>query len=422
MSATRAPVARLFEIALSITDGDHQAPPKASHGIPFLTIAAINNGYLAIDRATRYVPETYFAAIGPDRKPRIGDVLFTVTGSIAIPAIVDDPRPFTFQRHIAIIRPDEKLVDTRYLWRALQTSEIKEQAHSVATGTAQLTIPLSGLRNFLVPLPPLPEQRRIVTKIDSVTSKSKRARDHLDHIPRLVEKYKQAVLAAAFRGDLTRAWRAKRGAGAGWTTTSPAEHFLWSSGKNLPAKKQAAGTVPVIGGNGIGGYHNEALISFPTLVIGRVGAQCGNVHFSSGPAWITDNAIYARSISDQVDLAFAIIFFRNADLNQLAGGSGQPFVNQSTLNALVLDLPPLDEQREIVRCVERMMAWIDRLATEATSARKLIDRLDQAVLAKAFRGELVPQDPADEPASLLLERIKGERSGAPKAKVGRNVR
>ncbi|WP_287361550.1 hypothetical protein [Mesorhizobium sp.] len=67
------------------------------------------------------------------------------------------------------------------------------------------------------------------------------------------------------------------------------------------------------------------------------------------------------------------------------------------------------------------MDWINRLASEATSARKLIDRLDQAVLAKAFRGELVPQDPNDEPASVLLERIKTGRGAAPKAKRDRRA-
>jgi type I restriction enzyme S subunit len=67
----------------------------------------------------------------------------------------------------------------------------------------------------------------------------------------------------------------------------------------------------------------------------------------------------------------------------------------------------------------RAFTWIDRLASEATSARKLIDHLDQAVLAKAFRGELVPQDPNDEPAGVLLERIRAERAGAPtRAKRG----
>ena len=67
------------------------------------------------------------------------------------------------------------------------------------------------------------------------------------------------------------------------------------------------------------------------------------------------------------------------------------------------------EQEEMVRRITTAFAWIDRLAREAQSARKLIDRLDQAILSKAFRGELVPQDPNDEPASVLLERIRAGR-------------
>jgi type I restriction enzyme S subunit len=74
-----------------------------------------------------------------------------------------------------------------------------------------------------------------------------------------------------------------------------------------------------------------------------------------------------------------------------------------------IPLPSLDEQREIIRRIVIAFAWIDRLASETTSARKLIDHLDQAILVKAFRGELVPQDPNDEPASVLLERIRAER-------------
>jgi type I restriction enzyme S subunit len=312
-----------------------------------------------------------------------------------------------------IVFPPSVALDQSYLQRTLMSPEFVQFTGLRSTGDRP-RVSFEGVSDYVLPLPPLPEQQRIVAKIDSLTDKSRRARDHLDHIPRLVEKYKQAVLAAAFRGDLTREWRVERQLSATWEATSLADHFEWSSGKNLPSKKQVEGAVPVIGGNGIGGYHNEALIDFPTLVIGRVGAQCGNVHFSSGPAWITDNAIYARSVSNRVDISFAVFFFRNAALNRLAGGSGQPYVNQSTLNALSLNLPTIDEQCEIVRRVEQMMNWIDRLVAEATSARRLIDRLDQVVLAKAFRGELVPQDTADEPASVLLERIRAERAGTTK--------
>jgi type I restriction enzyme S subunit len=90
----------------------------------------------------------------------------------------------------------------------------------------------------------------------------------------------------------------------------------------------------------------------------------------------------------------------------------QPNINAGVIENLLLPIPALSVQREILNRIEATFARIDRLAEEATSARRLVDRLDQAVLAKAFRGELVPQDPNDEPASVLLEWIRAERAAA----------
>ncbi|WP_157043695.1 hypothetical protein [Nitrobacter hamburgensis] len=89
-----------------------------------------------------------------------------------------------------------------------------------------------------------------------------------------------------------------------------------------------------------------------------------------------------------------------------------PKINQQGLNQTPVPLPPLPDQLETVRRLQTAFNWINRFAAEATSARRLIDSLDQAVLAKGFRGELVPQDPNDESASVLLERIRGERANA----------
>jgi type I restriction enzyme S subunit len=100
-------------------------------------------------------------------------------------------------------------------------------------------------------------------------------------------------------------------------------------------------------------------------------------------------------------------------------GNNQPALNKNRVQRLLLPLPPTAEAVEIAKLVETAFALIDRLASEATSARKLIDHLDQTVLAKAFKGELVPQDPSDEPASALLQRIRTGRAAAPKAKRGR---
>lgn len=97
-------------------------------------------------------------------------------------------------------------------------------------------------------------------------------------------------------------------------------------------------------------------------------------------------------------------------------------VYDKRMRDIAFPLPPLAEQKEIIRLIDTAFIRIDQLAVKANSARRLIDRLDQAVLAKAFRGELVPQDIADEPASALLERIRAEREAAPKAKRGRKAK
>lgn len=312
-----------------------------------------------------------------------------------------------------IVFPDTGLVYIHFLYFILNNERFWEKG-----GSAQPFVKVKATFKRTIFLPPLPEQQRIVAKINSLTDKSRCARNHLEQIPRLVKKYKEAVLSAALQGDLTSKWRAERNYKKEWRTTNVSEHFVWSSGKNLSKNLYVSGNVPVIGGNGVSGYHNEAIINFPTLIIGRVGAQCGNVHFSSGPAWITDNAIYARSVSSQIYILYAIMFFRHAKLNRFSGGSGQPYINQNTLNGMRFSLPNLEEQREIVHLTKMAYTWIDNIAANATSASKLVEQLDQAILAKAFKGELVPQDPNDEPASALLERIRAERAAAPKPKRG----
>lgn len=102
------------------------------------------------------------------------------------------------------------------------------------------------------------------------------------------------------------------------------------------------------------------------------------------------------------------------------GGATQ-FVNKKQLSAIEISLPPVEEQTEIVRRVEQLFAFADQLEARVNAAQTRIDRLTQSILAKAFRGELVPQDPNDEPASALLERIKAQRAAVPKAKRGRRA-
>ncbi|KQM22993.1 hypothetical protein ASE73_01845 [Sphingomonas sp. Leaf24] len=106
-------------------------------------------------------------------------------------------------------------------------------------------------------------------------------------------------------------------------------------------------------------------------------------------------------------------------VNDTRGIAGQVNISLSQCRAFQIPIPPVDEQERIIGDIEAAFARADRLEAEAAHARALLDRLEAAILAKAFRGELVPQDPNDEPASVLLDRIRAERAAAPKPKRGR---
>ncbi|MBZ0158486.1 MAG: restriction endonuclease subunit S [Alphaproteobacteria bacterium] len=157
---------RLQDIFLAITDGDHQPPPKAEEGIPFLVIGNMRNRTIDFSNC-RYVPETYYTGLDTIRRPQKGDILFTLVGSYGIPVRIPDSRPFCVQRHIGILRPS-KQVDTGYITNALRSRFVFEQATTCATGIAQKTVSLTGLRKILIPFPPLAEQHRIAAKVDEL--------------------------------------------------------------------------------------------------------------------------------------------------------------------------------------------------------------------------------------------------------------
>lgn len=158
--------ANLKELCISVTDGDHLPPPKSVDGIPFLVIGDVRSKVINYD-SERRVPRSYYNALDPIRKPRVGDVLYTLVGSFGIPIPVASNIEFCVQRHIGILRPWPQ-IGASFLTRFLESGFAFQQADRCATGIAQRTIPLSGLRNLKVPLPPLAEQHRIVAKVDEL--------------------------------------------------------------------------------------------------------------------------------------------------------------------------------------------------------------------------------------------------------------
>lgn len=194
---TSLPLDALFE---AITDGDHQPPPQVESGVPFLVIGNVRQGRLDFSDV-RCVPTNYYSSLAAHRRPRFGDVLYTVTGSFGIPVLVTEERDFCVQRHIAILRP-HKTTDGRYVVAALSTSAAFEQAKNAATGTAQKTVGLARLRKFTIPVAPLGEQQRIVEALDSYLSRLDSAVASLQKVEVKLKAYRASVLKAAVEGRL----------------------------------------------------------------------------------------------------------------------------------------------------------------------------------------------------------------------------
>ena len=154
---------KLKECCLSISDGDHLPPPKSNAGIPFITISNIDSTNHLDFKNTLFVPIEYYDKLDSIRKAQIGDIIYSVVGSFGKPVLIKDNKKFAFQRHIAILRPNSSIVDSRYLYYVMLTREFYMQADSVAIGAAQRTISLTSLRNIKVKLPSLDFQQRIAT-------------------------------------------------------------------------------------------------------------------------------------------------------------------------------------------------------------------------------------------------------------------
>ncbi|WP_218278182.1 restriction endonuclease subunit S [Pseudomonas sp. RW409] len=352
----------------------------------------------------------------------------------------------------AVGAPTEGVIGKEFLYRLLQNE--KEAFIEKGKGGAQPNISQAVIKAHEVSLPPLAEQTRIVQKLDEVLAQVGTLKTRIDSIPPLLKRFRQSVLAAAVSGRLTEEWRSlhpersvlslehlvhglktsgfkPKAKGVepvqiseipGWLKIPLGSVFSVKSGSGLTAKEMnESGDIPVYGGNGVNGQHTEHNVITRTVVIGRVGYYCGSVHFTPTKAWVTDNALIVSYPDTLFNLNYIYWLLLGTNLRKNTSSSAQPVISGEKIYPIGLNIAPLEEQTEIVRRIEQLLAVADQVEAKVASAKSRIDHLTQSILAKAFRGELVPQDPNDEPASVLLERIKAQRAAAPKAKRGRKV-
>jgi len=193
---------KLSELAIDITDGDHMPPPKAEKGVPFITISNINKQTHQIDFTNTFaVSREYYQKLKPKRKPQKNDVLYTVTGSYGIPVIIENDFEFCFQRHIGLIRPNLNIL-SKWLYYWILSPNAILQANLTASGTAQKTVSLTSLRNFMLPRMSLSEQRIVVEKLNVLSAVINEVKETYEQKIHDIDEFKKSILQKAFSGEL----------------------------------------------------------------------------------------------------------------------------------------------------------------------------------------------------------------------------
>ena len=136
-----------------------------------------------------------------------------------------------------------------------------------------------------------------------------------------------------------------------------------SSGVMLAKKNMKDGVIPVFGGNGFAGFHNESNTSSEVIIVGRVGAQCGNVHITETNTWVTDNAFKVRFLDRALYYRFVALALKQLNLGSTYRGSAQPVISGASVYPLLFALPPLAEQKRIVEKVDELMGFVSQLKT-----------------------------------------------------------
>jgi type I restriction enzyme S subunit len=430
------PVASLDEIcAISsgITKG-RKPPNEPLIEVSYMAVANVQDGNLNLD-----LVKTIQASASEIERYRLlpGDLLLTEGGD---PDKLgrgttwkDEIIPCIHQNHIFRVRANSPFVDMSFLSRLVASPVGKAYFLSKAKQTTGIaSINLTQLRSFPVPLAPLNEQRRIAAKLDTTLAAVEACRQRLDGVAAILKRFRQAVLAAATSGELTREWREENADVNQWgTTTFGAECLYITVGfVGKMADQYVAHGVPFLRSLNVRPFRfdreNLAFISpafhqsiiksslLPgDLAVVRTGApgQCCVIPDELPEANCSDLVIARPGPRLIADFGAIVI---NSSLGQgfvksEQVGVAQAHFNVGSMKRAPLYLPSIAEQKEIVRRAQELFTLADQLEARLTAARKVVDRLTPALLAKAFRGELVPQDPNDEPASVLLERIRAAR-------------
>ncbi|MDR6914929.1 type I restriction enzyme S subunit [Pseudomonas sp. 3296] len=347
----------------------------------------------------------------------------------------------------AVGAPVAGITEKEFLYRLLQNE--KKAFIEKGKGGAQPNISQAVIKAHEIGLPPLAEQTRIAKKLDELLAQVDTLKARIDGVPALLKRFRQSVLTAAASGRLTEEWRERQTAIPSWRKVTIGSlcitAFDGPFGSKLKSDDYTTEGVRVVRLENIGhlnfiGEKQTFIGSGKFAELAKNKLETGDILFSSfvdeevrvcrlpnsDASFINKADCFCLRIDQSTvnpTFVMSILAARHTYLRikEAVHGATRPRINLGFLRGFEIKLPSMEEQTEIVQRIEHFFAFADQIELNVAATQMRVDRLTQSILAKAFRGELVPQDPNDEPASVLLERIKAQRAATPKPKRSRKA-
>ena len=394
----------------------------SSAGIRIIRITNVQDGFIQ-DKKPVYYPLESQKEVTPFML-KDGDFLMSLTGNVGRVAIIDASfLPAALNQRVACLRiKSEDSVRKEYIFYFCLQKQFVSDCIKSAKGSAQLNMSTEWLKEYPIPLPPLAEQQRIVDRIESLFTKLDEAKEKAQAVMDSFETRKAAILHKAFTGELTKKWR--KSANTRWVYKKIKDCCKLGSG-GTPSRKVPdfyKGDIPWIKTGEIEWndiYDTEEKIT--QSAIDNSSARCykpGVVLVAMYGMGVTRGKASILRVQAATNQAVCVLepqsallynryllyyFMRNYwDIREKAVGGNQLNLSLTIIKELNIEIPPIDEQVEIVQILDDLFAKEQQTKEAAEAVLDQIELMKKSILARAFRGELGTNDPSEESAVELL--------------------
>lgn len=418
---------------VDVRDGTHDTPKYISEGYPLITSKNLKNNNIDFDKVN-YISKEDYEKINLRSKVDIGDVLFSMIGTIGNPVLIKGQTNYAI-KNVALFK-DINLINMTFFRFYLETKFVIDKMKKEAKGSTQKFVSLKYLRNFPICYPSLEEQQRIVNIIESLFTKLDRAKELIENTLAQFEQNKMAILHKAFIGELTAKWRKENNIDLSSWENGILMDFCKINPKKINTKEfdddMIVSFIPMPCVSDIWGkIVKKELRKLGEVKKGYTNFFEGDVLFAkitpcmeNGKSAIVDKLendigfgstefYVLRCDENKLNNKYLHYFvrqktFRDEAKGEMTGAVGQQRVPKTFLENYKMKVPTIKEQQEIVNILDKLLAKYNKIKNLEQQLEK-IELLKKAILAKAFRGELGTNNPDEESAENLLKEILAEK-------------